>query len=62
MKKLISLFPLILTLMVISCTNPNNTDNNNQMDQPIDTAERLDSLDSVRIDSTLTEQPINPVE
>src|SRR5690606_40824301 len=38
MKKLIPLFPLILTLLVISCTNPNNTDNNNQMDQPIDTA------------------------
>lgn len=62
MKKLILLTPVVFTLLILACTNTKNMDNQNKIDQPIDTADRLDSLDSARIDSTLTEQPINPVE
>ncbi|WP_185212535.1 hypothetical protein [Sphingobacterium mizutaii] len=62
MKKLILLTPVVFTLLMLACTNSKNMDNQNKIDQPIDTADRLDSVDSARIDSTLTEQPINPVE
>lgn len=62
MKKLILLTPVVFTLLILACTNTKNMDNQNKIDQPIDTADRLDSVDSARIDSTLTEQPINPVE
>ncbi|MBV2225599.1 MULTISPECIES: hypothetical protein [unclassified Sphingobacterium] len=63
MKKLILLTPVVVfTLLMLACTNTKNMDNQNKIDQPIDTADRLDSVDSARIDSTLTEQPINPVE
>ncbi|WP_313259720.1 hypothetical protein [Sphingobacterium sp.] len=62
MKKLNLLTPVVFTLLMLACTNTKNMDNQNKIDQPIDTADRLDSVDSARIDSTLTEQPINPVE
>ncbi|WP_313189102.1 hypothetical protein [Sphingobacterium sp.] len=62
MKKLILLTPVVFTIFILGCTNTKNMDNQNKIDQPIDTADRLDSMDSARIDSTLTEQPINPVD
>lgn len=62
MKKLTLLSPVVFTLLMLACTNTKNMDNQNKIDQPIDTADRLDSVDSARIDSTLTDLPINPVD
>ncbi len=58
MKKLIYFFSLLFLLTTFACNNPSNN-NNNQMDQPIDS---LDSIDSAKLDSTMVEQPINPID